>query len=180
MIRDDHAVECGRAPAIARRGFIRLAALGAGAALLGLPPSARAAGDVEALVITCMDYRLVDEAARYLEGRGLTNRYDLVILAGASLAAVTDAFPAWNKTFWEHVGVAIDLHKVKKLIVIDHRDCGAYKVVFKQDFGKDPAADLAKHREVMQKMAGEAKRRHPTLELELLLMSLDGKVETIA
>ena len=35
-----------------------------------------------------------------------------IVLAGAALGAVTPKFPAWNQTFWEHLGVAIDLHGI--------------------------------------------------------------------
>jgi len=33
-------------------------------------------------------------------------------------------FRPGNQTFWDHLGVAIDLHKIHKVIVLDHRDCG--------------------------------------------------------
>lgn len=88
-------------PPLTRRKFLEIASLGAGASLLTaawLP--ARAAGGTEALLLSCMDYRLVDEIERYMSGRGLRDKYDHIVLAGASLGAVTDKFPAWNTTFW--------------------------------------------------------------------------------
>ncbi len=36
------------------------------------------------------------------------------------------------------------------------------------------------HGEVLRKFGAEIKVRHPDLGIELLLMALDGKVETIA
>src|SRR5919108_5706736 len=95
-----------------RRGFMRLAALGGGAALMGLAPRLAAAGQTDALLLSCMDYRLVDDITRYMDGRGMANKYDHIILAGASLGAVTSKFPAWNQTFWEHLDVAIQLHHI--------------------------------------------------------------------
>jgi hypothetical protein len=60
-----------------RRRFLTLASLGGGATLLGLAPrSARAAGDVDSVVLSCMDYRLMDDVGIYLDGRGLKNNYD--------------------------------------------------------------------------------------------------------
>jgi carbonic anhydrase len=50
-------------------------------------------------------------------------------------------FPAWATTFWDHVQVAIDLHHIHKVVIMDHRDCGAYKVI-----GKDLAADPKERR----------------------------------
>jgi len=64
-----------------------------------------------------------------MDGRQLTNNYDHVVLAGASLGAVSYKFPGWDATFWEHLDVAIKLHHIRKVIVLDHRDCGAYKIV---------------------------------------------------
>lgn len=180
----DHASDCrcGEGlPARDRRGFLTLAALGAGAALLApaFPRPARAAGSIDALLLNCMDYRLVDDVTAYMTKRGLANQYDQVILAGASLGALTEKAPAWGTTFWEHVKVAIDLHHIKRVIVMDHRDCGAYKVFLGQDLGSDPAKETTVHAEHLQKLAGMIKERHPTLGVELLLMALDGSVETV-
>ena len=112
-----------------RRSVLRTIALGGGAALLTtLPLAARAAGHADVLLLSCMDYRLMDEVSAYMQGRGLKDAYDHVILAGASLGALTDKRPDWGRTFFQHLDVAIQLHKVKKVMVVDHRDCGAYRV----------------------------------------------------
>ena len=118
-----------------RREFLKLGMAGAGL-LLGAevlraaPRSAwaapTAAGEVEVLLLNCMDYRLVNEVTTYLNERGMTNRYDQVILAGASLAVASGKFPDWANTFWQHLDVAIELHHVQQVIALDHRDCGAY------------------------------------------------------
>lgn len=166
-----------------RRKFLRIAALGTGAGLLAVAwPGAwaRAAGNTEALLLSCMDYRLIDETERYMSGRGLRNKYDHVILAGASLGALTDKYPAWNKTFWEHLDVAINLHGIHKVIVIDHRDCGAYKVVLGEDFAKDQAKETKVHASKLQELKKQIKQKQPKLEVELLLMDLSGTVEAIS
>jgi hypothetical protein len=48
----------------------------------------RAAGQIEALLLSCMDFRLVDNTARYMASRGLTDKYDHIILVGAALGAL--------------------------------------------------------------------------------------------
>lgn len=180
----DHSTACGCCsglPANSRRHFLTLAAIGAGAALLtpAIARPARAAGSIEALLLNCMDYRLVDDVTRYMDGRGLTNQYDQVILAGASLGALTEKAPAWGPTFWEHVQVAIDLHHIKKVMIMDHRDCGAYKVFLGMDLAGDPAKETAVHTEYLQKLGGMVKTKFPQLGVELMLMSLDGSVQQI-
>lgn len=180
-----------------RRRFIQLAALGGGAALLGLATpwrlthaeaghgaaqsdAAPATHGTEALLLSCMDYRLIDDIVKYMDGRGLTDQYDHIILAGASLGAVTSDFKDWNKTFWEHLKISIDLHDVNRVILMDHRDCGAYKVLLKADFAKDPLLEQRIHGKYLRDLEKAVHKNYPKLEVETLLMNLDGTVQTVA
>ena len=167
-----------------RRHLLRmvgLAAAGAASiAAFGLPRLARAAGATDALLLSCMDYRLMDDVARYMEGRELAEKYDHVILAGASIGVTNDKYPAWGQTFWDHVGVATKLHHIRRVIVMDHRDCGAYKLFLGPEHAKDRAAETAAHAREAAKLKAAIKEKHPELEVELLLMALDGSVEPIA
>lgn len=167
---------------VGRRGFLRSVALGGGVSLLGTLalPQARAAGGTDALLLSCMDFRLMDEVERYMSGRGLRDRYDHVVLAGASLGAVTDKFPAWNQTFWQHLDVAIKLHNVHTVIVMDHRDCGAYKVILGPEHAADAETERRSHGEQLARLRGMIIERHPALKVEMLLMALDGSVEALA
>ena len=178
----DHGNDPSLQPlAASRRRFLQTAVLGGGASLLaaGWPGDARAAG-TDALLLSCMDYRLVEKTERYMSKRGFRNKYDHVILAGASLGAVTDKFPAWNTTFWEHLGTAIELHSIHKVFVLDHRDCGAYQVILGEDFAKDRAKETEVHAVKLRDLRKQIMEKHPKLAVELLLMSLNGKVETIS
>jgi carbonic anhydrase len=157
-----------------RRTLAVLGAAGLGLAALAGP--ARAAGSTEALLLSCMDYRLVDDTERYMSGRGLRDRYDHIVLAGASLGALTESHPAWGETFWQHLAVAIELHHVARVVVLDHRDCGAYEVILGEDLAGDPAREAAVHAEHLEELGRRIRSRYPHLEVELLLMDLDGKV----
>lgn len=161
---------------IDRRALGKLIAGATGASLL---PGAAKAANVTALAITCIDYRLVDDAVRFFDAKKLTEDYDQVSLAGASLAAVSDKFPSSNAAFWDHVGIAKQLHHIKKVIVVDHRDCGAYKVAFGKDFKGEGAAESAQHKAVMQQVKARLAKTHPDLASEFYLMALDGKAERI-
>lgn len=166
---------------VSRRRFVKKVALGGGAMLLStmLPGIARASGNTEALLLSCMDYRLVDDTEKYMAGRGLRNKYDHVVLAGASLGAVTTKFPEWGKTFWGHLDVAINLHHIKKVVVIDHRDCGAYKVILGEDLATDKPKEFDVHAAQLKKFKAQILKKHPKLEVELALMDLEGKVEEV-
>ncbi len=165
-----------------RRKFLKLVALGGGVSLLKAPswiPEAAAAGGTEALLLSCMDFRLMDEIERYMSGRGLRDKYDHVILAGASLGAITDKYPAWNQTFWEHLDIAIKLHDINEVIIMDHRDCGAYKVILGAEHTRDPNVEKDTHAVHLKKLKGMINEKYPKLEVETLLMTLDGKVEVV-
>ena len=148
-------------------------------ALRGAEPGNGSGHGTEVMLLNCMDYRLVDQTAQYMAKRGLKGKYDDIVLAGAALGAVTEKHPAWNETFWDELGVALDLHHIHKVMVLDHRDCGAYKVILGEDFAKDPAKETAVHATNMKRLGEAIRAKYPELEVELLLMALDGKVEKI-
>jgi carbonic anhydrase len=165
-------------PPTTRRRFLTLASLGGGVTLLGLAPRiAKAAGNVDSVVLSCMDYRLMDDVGVYLDGRGLKDNYDHLILAGASLGAVTSKYPHWGQAFFEHLGLAIKLHNVHRAILIDHRDCGAYRLIF----GKDTKGEEEKklHATQLHALAKLIHAKHSKLAVETYLMNLDGKVESV-
>jgi carbonic anhydrase len=152
----------------------------AGAAGLALVPFPALAGHAEALVLTCMDYRLVDDAVKFFDAKHFTGEYDQVSLAGASLAGVSDKFPSSNAAVWDHVQIAKTLHHIQKVIVLDHRDCGAYKVAFGDKFAAEKAAETVQHKEVMVMFKAALAKKHPDLGVEFYLMALDGTAEAIA
>ena len=165
-----------------RRKFLELVALGGGASLLAAgayAPQARAAGTAEALLLTCMDFRLMDEIERYMSARGLRDRYVHVILSGASLGAVSEKHPAWKQTFWEHLGIAAELHGIRRVIVMDHRDCDAYQQELGEEHPKDAKAEKQAHTIELRKLKDQIREKYPEIEVEMRLMALGGRVEAI-
>lgn len=171
-----------------RRDFVRIALLGGGAAVFGCTTTGvarsgdagRHASATDALLLSCMDYRLTEATERFMASKRLRKKYDHVVLAGAALGALTPRYPAWSQTFWEHLGVAIDLHAIHTVVLLDHRDCGAYKVILGEDFAKDRGRETAAHATQMRELRTKILARHPKLAVELYLMSLDGTTETIS
>ncbi|HEV7891586.1 MAG TPA: carbonic anhydrase [Pyrinomonadaceae bacterium] len=80
----------------------------------------------EVLLLTCMDFRFFEQIARVMRNAGFEGKYDHVILAGAALGAVVPVKEHWHKTFFDHLELAEKLHHVEAVIVLEHRDCGAY------------------------------------------------------
>lgn len=164
-----------------RRAALGAIALGGGVSMLTsfAPGVARASGHAEALLLTCMDYRLIDNLTEYMNRRGLADKYDQIILAGASLGALNDKYPTWNEVFWSHMDLAVQLHEVHRLIVIDHRDCGAYKLLLGDAAVKDPDTEFKSHVKQLYALRSSVVTRHTHMEVELGLMALDGTVTQI-
>jgi len=153
-------------------------ALGAGVSLLTTlqPGVARAGGHTEMLLLTCMDFRLTGAVEDYMEARGLAGKFDHVVLAGASLGALNDRFPAWADVFWAHLDLAIQLHEVHRVMIIDHRDCGAYKMILGEASVKDADVELKTHVKQLYALRSAIQTRKPGLEVEIGLMDLQGRV----
>jgi hypothetical protein len=166
-----------------RRRFLTWTTLGGSAALFGAGlPAGRAWGAAKAnyFLLNCIDYRLTAATTRYMEQRGLTGDYDQLILPGASIGVATDRQPDWAATFWQTLDLARRLHGISHLIVLEHRDCGAYALVLGEDFAKKPAAETHIHAEMTGKLAAMVRQRHPEIGTESLLMALDGTVERLS
>lgn len=137
---------------ISRRGFATMAMAGVGLSLL--PLRARAA-DLEFLCITCIDYRFVTRDVQWLDATFGYKKYDIVALAGASLAALETKVPQHPKAFWDQVDIAQSLHRIKKVVLLDHLDCGAYKVAngYPVDQTPPPALEIPWHEKAMREAA---------------------------
>jgi len=142
-------------------------------------------GAADALLLTCIDYRLTDDVTDYmLNHLHMKKKYDYEILAGASLGVNNTKYPNWGKTFWEHLDIAIALHGIHEVIIIDHRNCGAYKLFLGKDFPADPTPEQRKeetavHKQQLDTLAKTIHDRYRSLEVETFLMNLDGSVEEI-
>ena len=143
------------------------------------------AGEADALLLSCMDYRLIGDVADYMQNElHLKKNYDYVILAGASLGVNNRTYRNWGRTFWQHLATAIDLHNIHQVIIIDHRNCGAYKLLLRRDFPENPTEEQRKeetrvHKKQLDRLATAVQRRHPYLDVKTLLMNLDGSVVEI-
>jgi hypothetical protein len=92
---------------------------------------------LKVLLLTCMDLRLLDNIARFMNELNLQNRYDQVIFAGAAMGAgqvksKVSGSPKklpWKNVFFDHLATAINELKreIKDIILLEHLDCGAYK-----------------------------------------------------
>ena len=82
------------------------------------------------MLLSCMDFRLLDDIVVFMNALGYHNNYDQYILAGSSLGANQEKFPEWTASWLKHLDLAILLHNIKEVIAIDHECCGAYKIFY--------------------------------------------------
>src|SRR5215470_12591951 len=150
---------CLHEGAMSRRRFGLLTVSAAAMSFATL--SARAAGHADALVVTCIDYRLVDDTTRFFDSMHMAHTYDQVSLAGAALAGVSPMFPSSNAAFWDQLALAKKLHDVKALLVLDHRDCGAYKAAFGTKFASERKAESEQHMSVMLEVKARLAKTFP-------------------
>ncbi len=78
------------------------------------------------LLLSCMDLRLIDDIVPFMEGDNLTNRYDQLVFAGASLGVIQKDHDSWYDVFFQHLDIAVKLHDIHDVYLMEHRNCGAY------------------------------------------------------
>ena len=128
------------------------------------------------MVLSCIDPRFQPIVFNYLKKRKLNGKYSAFSIAGAAIGVTAPKFRKWHKTFWDNLETSIKLHKIKKLIVINHRDCGAAKIIYgKKKF--DNFNETKIHENSFTKIKNRFKNKYPNLKIETILTTLNKKVE---
>src|SRR5256714_15378190 len=160
-----------------RRHLLRAA--GGLAAFAALQPfmAIAATGHYEAMVLGCIDPRLQEPVSKYTAQRGLTGQYSQFVIAGAAIGVVAEPFKDWHKAFWDNLATSLELHNIKKVIAIDHRDCGAAKIAYGEAKVANREIETETHRAALAQFRKQVGERHPQLGVETGLMALDGTME---
>ena len=129
------------------------------------------------MVLSCIDPRFQPIIYKYLKKKKLIGKYSSFTIAGSAVGVTDNKFKKWHKTFWDNFDTSVRLHKIKKLVVINHRDCGAAKIINgKKVFSR--INETLIHRDSFQKIKKVFKKKYPKLSIELKLISLNSKIET--
>jgi len=128
----------------------------------------------EVLLLTCIDFRFFTLIAQKMCQEGLSGKYDHFILAGAALGATLEFNDAhlpeptsddckckpllprlhWQQVFLEHLQIALQLHAtIRRVIIIEHRECGAYKAFLKPEGYPPPTPKKDPERDAHRKHA---------------------------
>ena len=129
------------------------------------------------MLLSCIDPRFQPIIYNYLKKKKLMGKYSTFTIAGSAIGVTANKFKKWHKTFWENFDTSVKLHNIKRLIVINHRDCGAAKIINgKKEFSK--LNETKVHKNSLQKIKKIFKKKYPKLSIELKIISLNSKVET--
>ncbi|MBI2337667.1 hypothetical protein HYU95_00630 [Candidatus Daviesbacteria bacterium] len=114
----------------------------------------------DSVVITCIDFRFQDYINKWIAENFPVRSFDRVALAGG----VFD-----SDYVFKQVEISKRLHHIKKVVLINHEDCGAY----------GEAGTAEKHAEDLQNAAAKIKEQYPDLEIKAYCLLLDGTFKSI-
>jgi carbonic anhydrase-like protein len=162
-----------------RRRFLQVAAGSFAAAALAPWGVFAATGKYEAMILSCIDPRFQEPVCKFAAERHLTGKYSHFVIAGAAVGVVAPAFKDWHKAFWDNLAATIQLHSINRVIVINHRECGAAEIAYGKEAVTPREAETKTHREVLAEFRKELAERQPKLGVETGLMELGGKFEVM-
>ena len=123
----------------------------------------------KAMVLSCIDPRFQSKVFNYLKRKKLTGKYSSFTIAGGGIGVTANRFKKWHSTFWENLATSIKLHRITSLIVINHNDCGAAKIVNgKKKFNLSVENKI--HKESFIKIKKKLKKKYPNLKVSFKIM----------
>ena len=125
----------------------------------------------EAMVLSCMDPRFQTKVYKYLKKKKLTGKYSSFTIAGAAIGVTAKKFKKWHSTFLDNLSTSIKLHKINKLIVINHRDCGAAKIVNGEKKFNSTIENKI-HKDSFKKLKKLLNKKFPLLKINFKILSL--------
>jgi carbonic anhydrase len=142
-----------------------------------IAPRLSKADKIPLLMLTCMDSRYPHRILETMDSKGLRGKYDQLILAGASLGVVHKR--EWTTTFLDQLGFAIKEHGVKEVLILDHRDCGAYKKLLTPGVGpKNPKKEKEAHIRISKQAIRLITKKFKMLErVNCLLLPIESLEE---
>ena len=125
----------------------------------------------EAMVLSCIDPRFQPKVYKYLKKKKLIGKYSSFTIAGAGIGVTHNKFKKWHTTFWDNLNTSIKIHKIKKLIVINHEDCGAAKII---NNGKkfDRIIENKIHKNSFKKIKSIINKKFPNLKINTKILYL--------
>ena len=125
----------------------------------------------EAMVLSCIDPRFQKPVHKHLKDKKLTGRFSAFTIAGGSIGVTNNKFKKWHSTFRENLETSINLHKINKLIVLNHNDCGAAKIA-NNNKNFNSRIEIAIHKKSFNKLKKTLKKKFPKIKVSFKILSL--------
>ena len=131
----------------------------------------------KAFLVTCMDFRFVNDEVNHMVDKGYDVNYDVFVLAGVSIGINQTKNPEWAKALFDHIEISKKLHHIEKVILFDHLDCGAYKTFCPGFRSEQEEREL--HLTELKIAAEKVKARFPDLKIVCKIMHTNRNVEKV-
>lgn len=115
----------------------------------------------EAVIVTCIDFRFQEYINIWISENFTTKSCDRIAVAGG----VFD-----SEYILKQISISKRLHQIKRVILINHEDCGAY--------GETGTAE--KHAEDLKNASSKIRGQYPDLEVETFFLHLNGTFEPVS
>ena len=125
----------------------------------------------KAMVLSCIDPRFQPKVFNYLKKKNLTGKYSSFTIAGGSIGVTAKKFKKWHSTFWENLATSIKLHKISNLIVINHNDCGAAKIVNGNNKFSTSIENKI-HNKSFKIIKKKLKKKYPSIKVSFKIMKI--------
>ena len=125
----------------------------------------------KAMVLSCIDPRFQPKVFNYLKKKNLTGKYSSFTIAGGSIGVTAKKFKKWHSTFWENLATSIKLHNISNLIVINHNDCGAAKIVNGNNKFSTTIENKI-HNQSFKIIKKKIKKKHPSIKVSFKIMKI--------
>jgi hypothetical protein len=122
--------------------------------------------ETDVLAIHCGDYRFQSAFQEFLNRElNLDGNYDLLVIPGGPLSlTLAEYLPKFHWASWKWVRFFADFHKIRRLILIQHQDCGFYKTM---------PAHLHASTEPRQRQEQDLRRVRDTIRRELPRLAVE-------
>lgn len=124
--------------------------------------------NIDSFVLSCIDYRFIRPTVNMMGD----TKFDYTTTAGSSLGV--NEINTWRKTFTDQIDIAIKLHNIKEIIIVDHMDCGFYKKIYGELYSNTNRYKL--HRQSILWAMNNLSRLYPKLKVKGYLIDLDYKI----
>lgn len=121
----------------------------------------------EAVVLSCIDFRFWKKTVQFVEQEMGVESFDFPSLPGAA-KAINES--NGSDLAMSCISVPVKLHHVKKIIIVNHQDCGAYGGSAK--FAGDETAEQKFHEEQLKLAKEKISANYPDQEIILVYAKL--------